>query len=72
MIRALIDLAMHRYIRTGEIVHLYQGRDVYIGSDKVIVTGWGIYGAVAVGQGYIRRDGIVKDGEGRWTYHFED
>jgi len=72
MIRGLVDLALHRYIRTGELVHLYKGEKTSLGLWRVTVKGWGIYAAVAVGQGYVRRDQIVKDSGGTWTYRFEE
>lgn len=67
----IIDLLLHRYIRSGESVLLYSpGKD---GCDErvVKVEGWGKYAAVKIGLGYIRRDCIRKKGP-NWVYHYED
>lgn len=68
-----IDLLTHRYIRTGEIVHLYQGYEPKHRSSRVTV-GWGKYAAVRTDVPYevIRRDGIRRDADGKWVYRYDD
>lgn len=69
-----IDLITHRYIRTGEIVHLYQGYEPKHRSSRVTV-GWGKYAAVRVDDNpveVIRRDCIHMDADGKWVYRYDD
>lgn len=65
--KPILDLLLHRYIRTGEAL-LLDGRE----TNPVTVEGWGKYAAVRVGDGVIRRDGIRKDAGGRWLYRFDE
>jgi hypothetical protein len=69
---ALRDLLLHRYIRTGDRVHLYSGNGKPLGVATARVKGFGKYAAVYAGGGVIRRDGIQRDiATGEWYYTFE-
>lgn len=67
--RTLLDLLLHRYIRTGDTVFLYSADGSMRGQYRVTVEGWGKYAAVRVGIGAIRRDCIRWKG-GRWSYQY--
>lgn len=67
----ILDLILHRYIRTGESVLLYWPDKEGFEERIVRVDGWGAYAPVKIGVGYIRRDCIRKEGP-NWVYHYED
>ena len=67
----LLDLLLHRYIRTGEALTLYSA-DCPGGAicQHVKVQGFGKYAAVLLNVGAIRRDGIKRDENGMWFYRY--
>lgn len=67
----ILDLLMHRYIRTGEPLLIYRGDHQPI-CQSVKVEGWGKYAAVLLNVGAIRRDQIRKDALGNWFYRYSD
>jgi hypothetical protein len=69
--KELFDVAMHRYIWTGEALTMQDGEARTI-CRHVKVEGWGAYAAVRLNVGAIRRDCIHKDENGNWLYRYSD
>lgn len=70
----LFDLLLHKYIRRGERLAIYQnGRRVGVDHVKGII-GVGKYAAVMLDPvGAIRRDGIKWDAvRDEWFYNYQD
>lgn len=68
MIQELIDIAFHKYVRTGERIRIYNTDGSFLTEDWAVVKGWGKYAAVKLRTGHpytaIRRDQFV------WTPRF--
>lgn len=68
-----VGLITHRYIRSGEVVHLYQSYAPKLRLERVVV-GWGKYAAVRIidnSAEVIRRDCICRDVDGNWFYRYD-
>ena len=71
----LLDLLLHRYIRSGDMLYTYNRGSSEPASYKVRVDGFGKYAAVFPANGdygAIRRDGITKNADGNWCYRFDN
>ena len=70
----ILDLLLHRYIRTGDMLTTYnRGNPKPASTYSVVVQGFGRYAAVlprGSQYGAIRRDGIKKDAAGKWVYRY--
>jgi hypothetical protein len=73
-IKELFDVALHRYIWTGEALTMQHGDDPKTQTicQHVRIDGWGAYAAVLLNVGAIRRDQIRKDENGNWFYRYGD
>lgn len=72
--KELLDVALHRYIWSGEALTTQYGDDPKTRAvcQHVRIQGLGKYAAVLLSVGAIRRDGIRKDEDGNWFYRYMD
>jgi hypothetical protein len=64
-----VDLGRN-YVKSDETVFLKGSKGEDFGHHPARVKGFGRYALVEVGEYQIRRDAIVKNAEGDWTYTF--
>lgn len=67
-----INIGLKDYVKSGETVFLTNTKGQDLGHGTAQVQGWGKMAPVVVGGFTIRRDGIVKNDQGDWTYTFRD
>jgi hypothetical protein len=65
-----INLGLKEYVKTGETVFLSNTKGTDLGHAAAKVRGFGRYALVEVGSFTIRRDAIVKNEKGDWSYQF--
>jgi hypothetical protein len=72
-IQGILDLSLHRYVRNGERVFVYNDNDEIADVGPAQFPGYSRYAPVRIGKSalVIRRDGITKDDMGRWFYKLE-